>query len=219
MDDMCGRYVLDRRSDLIAAEFEATDTAESVVPAHYNIPPTSTVPVVIAAGGQRRLGEMRWGISGTRDGRTTLLFNSRVETLLDRPASRGPRRRCLVPATGYYEWAQDGTARRPHLVRDPQRSTIAMAGLYDGSRAEAGPITWAFSIVTTAATGELARIHARRPLVVPPELWDVWLDEQDPVTDVLRALVAQQRLLAAVAVGPSVGDVRNKDPSLMAALP
>ncbi len=211
---MCGRYVIDRDSDALADELGALHTADAAIPAHFNIPPTSTVPVVIAAGGRRRLGAMRWGIPGSRDGKATLLFNSRLETLVRRPA-RSPYQRCLVPATGYYEWRADPQPRQAFLLRDPDRTTMTMAGIYEAHRGADGVLEWAFAIVTTAATGALAEIHHRRPVVVAPDGWDDWLDGGAPMSTQLRALDARQRPLASARVGPLVGDVRNNEPALL----
>ncbi|MDT5009284.1 MAG: hypothetical protein QOH57_901 [Mycobacterium sp.] len=214
---MCGRYVIDQGSDALAAALGAHDATEASIAPHFNIPPTSTVPVVIASGGERRLGAMRWGIAGERDGRPTLSFNSRLETLVRRNAPSSYRR-CLVPAAGYYEWQQASGERRPFFLRDPGHPTMTMAGIYRGRRTADGAVEWAFSIVTTAAAGSLAEIHARRPLVVPPEEWDDWLDGAEPLPAQLQLLDGLQLPLDAVPVGSLVGDVRNNAPSLMLAV-
>ncbi|MDQ1723838.1 MAG: hypothetical protein QOG52_866 [Frankiaceae bacterium] len=213
MVSMCGRYVLGRSSDALAAELEAADATGSAVPPHFNIPPTSTVPVVIRVDGQRRLGRMPWGIRGQRDGKQTLLFNSRLETVVD--ARRPPSRRCLVPATGYYEWHTTAGVRTPYFITDPSSDMITMAGLYEGTKIAEGRTDWSFSIVTTAATAELVAIHHRRPVVVPPDLREAWLDATTPLPDLLRELDGRQQALAYVAVGAGVGDVRNNDATLL----
>jgi putative SOS response-associated peptidase YedK len=215
---MCGRYVLDRGGGALAAELDAADATDGLVQPQFNIPPTTTVPVVIAVRGQRRLGLMAWGIRGEHRGKPSLLFNSRLESLLDKPSRRTPSRRCLVPATGYYEWHTTGGVRTPYLITDPASPTLTMAGLYDGKRRSDGSTDWAFSIVTTAATAELTAIHHRRPVIVPGELRDAWLDPTTPLPDVLRELDSGQRALRFHAVGPQVGDVRNNDPSLLTAV-
>jgi len=213
---MCGRYVLARSSDALAAEFEAVDATGSAVAPHFNIPPTSTVPVVIAVEGERRLGTMHWGIRGERQGKQTLLFNSRQETLLDAPSRRrAPSRHCLVPATGYYEWHTTSGVRTPYFITDPTAPTFTMAGLYDGKKNTEGSTEWSFSIVTTAATPELVAIHHRRPVVVHHDLRAAWLDPTTPLPDLLRELDGRQSPLAYIAVGTQVGDVRNNDPSLL----
>jgi putative SOS response-associated peptidase YedK len=213
---MCGRYVLDRGADALAAALRAADTTGTIVQPHFNIPPTTTVPIVIAVDGERRLGLMPWGIRGDRDGKPSLLFNSRLESLVDKPKRRTPSRRCLVPASGYYEWHTARGVRTPYFIVDPASPTMTMAGLYDGKRQPDGGTDWAFSIVTTAATAELTAIHHRRPVVVPDDLRDAWLDPANPLPDVLRELDSRQPMLAFHAVAAQVGDVRNNDESLIA---
>jgi putative SOS response-associated peptidase YedK len=156
---------------------------------------------------------MPWGIRGQRDGKQTLLFNSRLETVVD--ARRPPSRRCLVPATGYYEWHTTAGVRTPYFITDPSSDMITMAGLYEGTKIAEGRTDWSFSIVTTAATAELVAIHHRRPVVVPPDLREAWLDATTPLPDLLRELDGRQQALAYVAVGTDVGDVRNNDATLL----
>lgn len=216
MVSMCGRYVLARSSDAVAAQFGATHASGSVLAPHFNIPPTSTVPVIIAVDGERRLGTMSWGIRGERQGKQTLLFNSRLETLVNAPSRRGvPSRRCLVPATGYYEWHTTSGVRTPYFITDPAAETFAMAGLYDGRKHIDGHLEWSFSIVTTAATPDLVAIHHRRPLLLPPGQQAAWLAGTAGLPDVLLELNGRQPPLTYVAVGPQVGDVRNNTASLL----
>ena len=226
---MCGRYVARRDVGDLVAEFEAQDATGEPWVADYNIAPTDPVPVVLTRhrsgdrGGPvvRQLRIARWGLvpswaPDTR--RAAKLINARAETVLELPAFRSAlaRRRCLVPADGWYEWAprEDGAGRQPTYLVPVDGSVLAFAGLYE---------VWGpdrlltSSIVTTAAVGELARVHHRMPLVLPRSAWAGWLDPTR--ADVAELLVPPGPALVAGLelrpVGPAVGNVANDGPALI----
>src|SRR5690606_36916842 len=121
-------------------------------------------------------------------------------------------RRALVPADGWYEWRREGPARQAYFLTPADGSLLAFAGLWTRWGAD-GPLT--FCVVTTAATGEVARVHARMPLIVPPARWQRWLTGAadpsllaPPPVEVLEGLEVRP-------VGPAVGDVRNDGPALV----
>ena len=246
---MCGRYVARRDVDDLVAEFEAEKAVWEPLTADYNVAPTDPVPVVLTRhrrgdrGGPvvRQLRVARWGLvpSWAPDSRRAAkLINARAETAGEMPAFRCAlaRRRCLVPADGWYEWAprEDGAGRQPtYLTPLPARpledaragdsggaasvadgSGLAFAGLYE-VWGEARLLTSA--IVTTAAVGELVRVHSRMPLVLPRRAWSAWLDpDRTDVADLL--LPPDPALVAALElrpVGPEVGNVANDGPGLI----
>ncbi len=169
---MCGRYVAKRDLAGLAAEFEAEDATGQALRPDYNIAPTDLVPVVVLrhrSGDRdgprvRQLRAAKWGLvpSWAGDpGRAAKLINARAETVTELPAFRSAvrRRRCLVPADGWYEWAPrpDGAGRQPTYLTPRSGEVLAFAGLYE---------IWGpdrlltSSIVTTAALGQLAAVHA-----------------------------------------------------------
>jgi putative SOS response-associated peptidase YedK len=226
---MCGRYVARRDVGDLVGEFEAADATGEPWAADYNIAPTDPVPVVLTRhrsgdrGGPvvRQLRLARWGLvpswaADTR--RAAKLINARAETVTELPAFRSAvvRRRCLVPADGWYEWAPrpDGAGRQPTYLTPADGGVLAFAGLYE---------TWGpdrlltSAIVTTAAVGELTTVHSRMPLVLPRAAWVTWLDpERADVTELLAPpdpeLVAGLELRP---VGPAVGNVGNDGPQLI----
>ncbi|HEX5495173.1 MAG TPA: SOS response-associated peptidase [Mycobacteriales bacterium] len=230
VNPVCGRYVLGRNAEELAERFGVDEPAPDTVTAPgYNVAPTVPVPVVVereTADGHRTrlLRSCRWGLvpSWARDSSgAARMINARVETVATKPAFRTAlaRRRCLVPADGWYEWAvgsQTGSGRRvPYYLTPRDGSPLAFAGLYEvwGH----GPdrlVTCA--IITTAATGQLTSVHHRMPLMLAPDRWDGWLDcrsaaplPADPDSELVAALELRQ-------VGTAVGNVRNQGPQLLA---
>ncbi len=238
---MCGRYATSRSSADLSSLFDALDETEESLAADYNVAPTDPVPVVRMSerAGGRVLSAARWGLvpPWAKDPRTgARMINARAETLADSSAypTRLPsatnkafaRRRCLVPADGWYEWLRRGSGKQAYFMTPADGSVLAFAGLWTAWRGTASADRLlTFSIVTTAAIGDLALVHDRMPLVLPPGRWSSWLGRQAG-TDV-PAPPEETDLLAPppdgfVAgleirpVGPAVGDVRNDGPSLLA---
>ncbi|PZS31079.1 MAG: DUF159 family protein [Pseudonocardiales bacterium] len=218
---MCGRYAASRRPDDLVVEFEAEDaTDHDVLPADYNVAPTKEVHAVLVRYGVRQLRVLTWGLvpSWAPDGKDAAKrINARIETVAQRPAFRSALRwrRCLIPADGWYEWAvaADRPGRQPYFITPVDGSLLAFAGLYER---RAGLLTC--TIVTTTATGALASVHDRMPVVVDRARWASWLDPElvDP-----PALVAMPpaHLLAGLElrpVGAEVGNVANNGPALTA---
>jgi putative SOS response-associated peptidase YedK len=225
---MCGRYVARREAGDLVAEFEAEDGTGGLLVADYNVAPTDPVPVVLSRhrpgdrGGPavRRLRVARWGLVPSwapdtrRGGR---LINARAETVAELPAFRSAlvRRRCLLPADGWYEWAprEDGAGRQPTYLTPADGSPLAFAGLYEVWGEER---LLTCSIVTTAAVGELTAVHDRMPLALPRRSWAGWLDPAR--TDVSHLLAPDLEVLAGLElrpVGPAVGNVANDGPGLI----
>src|SRR5262249_45431704 len=150
-------------------------------PPRYNVAPTQPVPIVRIVEGQRQFALVRWGLipPWVKDPRAfALLINARGESVNDRAAFRYAmrRRRCLVPADGFYAWKDEGGRKRPYCVRPRQGGPIAFAGLWETWIGPNGEEMETAIIITTAAKGELARLHERTPVIVPPDAFDLWLD-------------------------------------------
>ncbi|MBA3991071.1 MAG: SOS response-associated peptidase [Propionibacteriales bacterium] len=243
---MCGRYASSRRPEDLVEEFEV-DRVDVGVPLEpdYNVAPTKDVYAVFdrvskrepGDGPVRRLAAVRWGLvpSWARDtGIGSRLINARVETLAEKPAFKAAfaRRRCLLPADGYYEWypTQQRTAKgrplkQPFFIRPRDGGVLAMAGLYEIWRnpdvADAdgdGAFLWTATVITTAAEDDLGRIHDRMPMLVEPGRYASWLDPMVNDTDDLSTLLvpAAPGRLEAYPVSREVNSVTNNGSELTA---
>jgi putative SOS response-associated peptidase YedK len=184
---MCGRYTLTRQESLLEDLEASLGTAAQSAwwKPRFNIAPTQPAPVVILRDGTRLVEMMRWGLVphwATKPGaKPPLMINARVESLQDKPMFRDAlaRRRCLVPADGFYEWKRGGsrakTPPQPMYIHPAPRHTIAFAGLWSRAHTEAGD-QLSFTIVTCPPNELVAPIHDRMPIVLPPTAYAAWLD-------------------------------------------
>ncbi|MET8833100.1 SOS response-associated peptidase [Micromonospora sp. NPDC004540] len=222
---MCGRYATTRSAGDLSALFESSDETGGVGP-DFNVAPTDPVPLVrLAPEGHRLLSVGRWGLvphwSRTAGGAARMI-NARVETVATSRAYAPSfaRRRCLVPADGWYEWVRQADGRRqPYFMTPRDGSVLALAGIWSVWDPD-GAARLTFSVLTTAAVGELAEVHDRMPLLLPRERWASWLGPTaEP--DALLAPPAPAWLagLEIRPVSPAVGDVRNGGPELTARVP
>ncbi|QYJ05678.1 SOS response-associated peptidase [Nocardioides panacisoli] len=242
---MCGRYASSRSPEDLAEEFEILDPRlERALPPDYNVAPTDEVYAVLDRPPKgetevvRQLRVVRWGLvpSWAKDPSIgSRMINARMETVAAKPAFRRAfaKRRCLVPADGYYEWypteqrtAKGKQRKQPFYIHPVDGSSLAMAGLYelwrDPTRADDDPERWRWTctVLTTSAPDDLGHIHDRMPLLVTPERRDAWLDPASGSEDVLDLLVpAQQHGLEAHPVSTAVGNVANNGPELVEPLP
>jgi putative SOS response-associated peptidase YedK len=225
---MCGRFTSQSSPDRLAGHFGADLAVAEDLGPRYNVAPTDDVYVVAEHGGVRRLGTQRWGLVpfwaddpsvGSR------MINARADSVASKPAYRRAfaRRRCLVPADGFYEWrAVPGQRRKqPYLVRRRDGAPLALAGLWEVWRGPegadgAGRLT-SCVIVTTDANELLRPVHDRMPVVLERDVWDTWLDPDNDDLDELQALLtpAAEDVLELVPVGTRVNDVRNDGPDLV----
>lgn len=219
---MCGRYASAKSIDVLAGHFRAA-AADDVEPPGYNVAPTDRVPVVIERDGRRCITGMRWGLvpSWSPDGSGgARMINARIETVADKPAFRTAlaRRRALVPADAYYEWlSRPGVRKQPHAIGMRDRGILAFAGLWERWRSPTGEDVLSCTIVTRAAAGGIAYLHDRMPVVVPPQLWDDWLDPHQQETSAAVTVLDLAGIpdLTAYPVGQRVGDVRATGPELL----
>jgi putative SOS response-associated peptidase YedK len=223
---MCGRYASARSVDDIAAAFglAAGDVdIEGAPPApDWNVAPTKPVLAVVSREQRPCLTVLRWGLvpswSNPADGAT--LFNARLETITDKPAFRDAvrRRRCLLPADGWYEWARLPDGRRvPHFLSAVDGDLVALAGVWEVWRDAEGRELRSTAIVTGAAPADLAAVHDRAPVVVDRSGWARWLDPRADEREV-RALLrpTPAGTVRMWPVGDRVGDVRANGPDLAA---
>jgi putative SOS response-associated peptidase YedK len=212
---------------------------DETLAADWNVAPTKPVYAVLTRSQKntpgtaavRRLDILRWGLVpfwATDPKVGARMINARVETAADKPAFREAfaKRRCLLPADGYYEWYSpvNGT-KQPFFIRPKDGATLAMAGLYEFWRDRSAPpddsSAWlrTCTILTTSATDALGRIHDRQPMFVEPAAWASWLDPDRHGGDLVDLLVASPGTgLEAYPVSTAVNNHRNNGPELAAPL-
>jgi len=217
---MCGRYALTATPEEVQALFGYLDGED--FPPRYNIAPTQPVAIVRLDRDTRRFALVRWGLvpSWVKDPKGfALLFNARAESAADKPAFRAAMRyrRCLFPASGFYEWRRGpGKTKQPFWVQPRGGGLVAFAGLWETwSDRDGGEIDTA-CILTTDANASVAPIHDRMPVVIAPTDFGRWLDAREyppeAVADLLRP--APQDLFEAIPVGSRVNKAENDDPSV-----
>ena len=220
---MCGRYASARSVDDITGAFGiSTGDVDTDLPdADWNVAPTKQVPAVVARDGRPALTSLRWGLvpswaPSPSDGAT--LFNARIETVVDKPAFRDAirRRRCVLPADGWYEWARLDDGRRiPHFLSAVDGQFVGLAGVWETWRDAEGRVLRSTAVLTGAAPPDLAHVHDRAPMVLDRSAWSRWLDPAAPEA-VVRALLrpTPAGTIQVWPVADRVGDVRQNDAQL-----
>lgn len=179
---MCGRMTLTHPNDALAQLFEAAPANDLPAPPDFNVCPTQDVPVVAAGEGARALRAMRWGFVPHWYKTPTggpFLINARAETLAEKPAFRAAcrARRCLIPATGFFEWTKDAEDNRlPWYFTPADGAPLVFAGVWQAWEREGAALVTC-AIVTTAASAWMSDTHHREPVIVAPEDWATWLGE------------------------------------------
>lgn len=220
---MCGRYTLTyRQAEQLALELGVPIEQLADYEPRYNIAPTDPHWIVRMKYEDRELLPARWGLvnSWTKDRkRAAQQINARAETLASRPAFKEAfsKRRCVVPADGFFEWVGPKGDRKPIWFHRPDGGLILFAGLYESWRPE--PDRWerTFTIITTDANQVVERVHDRMPVILPEEQVDEWLYSENGDREALRALLvpARAELLIATPVSPRANSVKNDDPSVL----
>lgn len=228
---MCGRFVLHQPATQWCQRLGVPLTSPEQFPLQwppprYNIAPTNDVACVYvdAEFPHVRVPVLqRWGLVpfwaddlsiGNR------MINARSETVAVKPSFRTPvrRRRCLIPADGYYEWKKVDGKKQPYYIHDPA-GVIAMAGLWDENDKASGDGSGirTCTIITTKANRLTAAVHDRMPVIIPPQHQDEWLDPRNQNVDRLQRLFEPigDDALAMHRVAPAVGNVRNQGPELI----
>jgi putative SOS response-associated peptidase YedK len=221
---MCGRYLIISSPEAIRRFFRYPEQPN--FPARYNVAPTQPVPIVRIVEGQRQFALVRWGLipAWVNDPRTfALLINARGESVNDKPAFRYAmkRRRCLIPADGFYEWKDEGRSKRPYVVRPKDGGPIAFAGLWETWMGPNGEEMETVAIITTLASRDIAHIHHRMPVIVPVDAFDFWLDCTNVDATTAAALIAPAPtgLLDAYEISSAVNRAANDSPALIEPAP
>lgn len=219
---MCGRFTLRTPASVVARQFDLFQPPE--LAPRYNIAPTQPIAVVRLApqSSQRELVQLRWGLvpAWTDDPhRGPPLVNARAETLAQKPTFRQAyqQRRCLIPADGFFEWAQHEKEKRPLLIHLQDDALFAFAGLWE--HWEHGALRLeSCTIVTTEANERLRSIHERMPVILPPDAYATWLN---PAAEIERDLAPLLRplpseLVRTRPVSPVVNSARREGPQCIA---
>ena len=211
---MCGRFTLRDRLNALLEQF-AVEADESLprtlFEGRYNIPPTQDVPIVRLVDSKRELAIARWGLipSWTKDPqKAPVLNNARAETVAEKPSFRSAfkSRRCIIPASGFFEWKTEGKTKQPFYFHRPDGQMLAFAGLWE---------RWeeieSCTIVTTEANEVMAPIHERMPVILGLNDYDEWLDSSSKeVAHLLSPCPADE--LTCYPVSTVVNNARNNVP-------
>jgi putative SOS response-associated peptidase YedK len=217
---MCGRFTLHDDPGQIVERFRLR-VGSAFLP-RYNVAPTQSVPAVRQGAGGRELVLLRWGLipSWAKDPKIGYsLINARAETVADKPAFRSAfrRRRCLIPASGFLEWAKLGKVKQPYHFRRKDHAPLALAGLWECWESPEGEVIESCTIITTAANELVAPMHDRMPVILDPADFDRWLDlayqQVDGLTPLLVPYPAE--VMEAVAVSPLVNSPKNDGPECL----
>lgn len=213
---MCGRFTITHPNEALAALFGATPGNDLPEGPNYNVCPTNPVAVVTGEGGARRLRAMRWGFlpawyKAANDG--PLIINARADTVATKPAFREAvrARRCLVPASGFYEWSEGpGGSRLPWYFTRADGRPMALAGVWQ----RWGDID-TVAIVSTEAGEGMAGLHHREPVILEEADWPLWLGEAGHGAAVLMRPTAKGVMNAPWRVDAAVNSNRARGPHLI----
>ncbi len=191
-------------------------------PPRYNVAPAQPVAIVRQVAGKRQFALVRWGLipSWVKDPREfALLINARIEGVLDKPSFRNAirRRRCLVPADGFYEWQKTARGKRPFAVRPRAAGPLAFAGVWETwADCDGGEID-TMAIITCPANPTLAKVHDRMPAVVRPEHFDAWLDTEKIDAETALALLGPtpEDFFKAYEISTRVNKAEHEGPDLI----
>ncbi|HEY1309417.1 MAG TPA: SOS response-associated peptidase [Pseudolabrys sp.] len=217
---MCGRYTFTSAPEAMRQLFRYLEQPN--FPPRYNVAPTQPIAIVRLVDGQRHFALVRWGFlpSWVKDPKTfALVINARGESVIEKPAFRAAmkRRRCLIPADGFYEWQKAGDRKRPFFIHAKSGTPLAFAGLWETWTGPNGEELETAAIVTTRANRALGAIHDRMPVIVPPEAFDLWLDNATVDATAAAALIAPapDDLLEANEISTAVNRTANDGPKLL----
>ena len=218
---MCGRYTIVTDAKALYDAFQVEAELGGAPLARYNIAPATDQLVILDEGGGRAARWLHWGLipHWAKDraiGYKTI--NARAESVAAKPAFRTAfrQRRCLVPATGFYEWQAQPGGKQPYLIHLKGGALFAFAGLWESWNGPQGELR-SFSVITTAANALMSRIHERMPVIVARENYARWLDPalQDPAA--IQSLIASYPAaeMQALPVGRAINNARNQGRELI----
>jgi putative SOS response-associated peptidase YedK len=213
---MCGRFARIVSDKTLREKYRLERIAK--LEDRYNISPMQSIAAVRAAVGANELVLLRWGLipSWSKDAKIAYkLTNARAETVSEKPSFRSAfkQRRCIIPASGFYEWRREAKQKQPFFIRPHDEELFSFAGLWETWRDPEGEIVESCAIITTEANDLMRTIHDRMPVILDTEAESVWLDAQAPVED-LRSLLVPfvSGRMKAYPVDPYVNNAKNQGP-------
>jgi putative SOS response-associated peptidase YedK len=229
---MCGRYAQAQGMDEIIEAFELDGSLlESALPLNWNIAPTNEIYIIRDEHQSRVLDSASWGIIAPWEKSLTKArasqshaINARSESVFEKPTFRSAFRtsRCLIPASGYYEWASalgEFPPKQPfYITSENPDGLLPMAGIYSRWKSETGQEIQCAAIITREAVGKLATIHSRMPVMMPQERWEHWLDPKEREIDHLISVMKipePDRGLRAYPISTQVNVVANNGPEII----
>lgn len=225
---MCGRFALSAMASEIAEELNINGEPNRTLPVDWNIKPTQDIYIIKSQ--ERNLDVVSWGLIApwSKDGEAasrsqSQAINARSETVFEKPTFRNAfhHKRCLIPASGYYEWATELGAlksKQPVYISRKDSHLLAFAGIFDTWRSPEGVERKSAAIMTCDAVGKLAKVHNRMPVFLPKELWDSWLNSDLSETKALMEIVNSREDDSALQfwpVRPLVNSIRNNGAELI----
>lgn len=225
---MCGRFALISDTEALAEQFGVSPASAAALPpavARYNIAPTQPVLAIRHnADQQPEFTFFRWGLipSWAKDVSIgNRMINARAETVTEKPSFRTAfkRRRCLIPADGFYEWQRTNGSKQPMYIHAADERPFALAGLWEVWRSPDGDAIQSCTILTTSPNDFMAPIHNRMPVIIEPEDYEMWLDpgpQPDQAQHLLRPYPAEK--MAAYPVSTIVNNPRHDAPDCIAPL-
>ena len=221
---MCGRFTLYFPFELLVEIFGLTELP-GLVP-RYNIAPTQAASVVRSTGKARGLYSLGWGLvpSWAKDiSAGSRMINARSESLPDKPAFRNAVRfrRCIVPASGYYEWKPEGSRKIPYYIHLSDGAPMGFAGIWEAWKTPNGTFLETFAILTTSVNPLIAPIHDRMPVILHSDAYGLWLDPEVRDSGQLQPLYRPYpaELLTLHPVSTLVNSPRNDDPACIEPAP
>ncbi|MDB4409333.1 SOS response-associated peptidase [Gammaproteobacteria bacterium] len=214
---MCGRFALHTPATKIEEVFHLPDNSALELKPRYNIAPSQDVPVIRDTDTEREMVMARWGLIPTWSKEAKSKYstiNARIESVAEKPTYRTPfkRRRCLIPADGFYEWKMVNSQKVPHHIRMRDSSVFAFAGLWDHWEDENESLD-SCVIITTPSNEAMKPIHERMPAIIAPAHYDLWLDSRvSDKQEIMQYLAsAPSSQLTAYPVSTWVNSPRNND--------
>jgi putative SOS response-associated peptidase YedK len=218
---MCGRFTLRTPKERVKREFQLQE--EPPIEARFNIAPTQNILAVRQMEDEREAVLLKWGLIPSwakDDSMSARLINARSETVAEKPAFREAfkRSRCLIPADGFYEWKREGKGKQPFFFSLRDGRPFGFAGLWDRWRGQDGKVIESCTILTTEANEVLRSVHDRMPVILHPETYNVWLEQDVRAIESLKELLGPYPAseMTSYPVSAQVNSPRNQGEDLIA---
>jgi putative SOS response-associated peptidase YedK len=220
MEDMCGRFAQRTDPKKLARAFQVNEAPE--IETRYNIAPTQEILSVTESEGGREMRFFKWGLipSWAKDVSIgARLINARAETVEEKPSFREAfkKRRCIIPADGFYEWQRTGGRKQPFFFQMRDESPFGFAGLWERWKGEGEEVIESCTILTTEANEVLKEVHDRMPVILHPEDYELWLDDDVRKRELIRGLLRPylSSEMTSYPVATAINSPHNQGPSLI----